>query len=192
MEALAALLQPRTGTPQEWNEAYSRLVDYLRAHRISERLRVGVLAVRILNKAAKAHEDEPNEKPVTITMREAQRMIDLWFAGTIDAPEGLPQNRLGSLGRVAFLLSDGPRSKAALFLEDEVPSDFRAALRTWSVRAGPNLEVSSMVPRSIDLGLVPEVADETWTTLENRPVIRMLLLWAIFLSALLGVVLLYL
>jgi hypothetical protein len=42
-----------------------------------------------------------------------------------------------------------------------------------------------MAPRDIDLGLVPEVAEDTWEGLERRPFVRALLLWAIFSLAML-------
>jgi hypothetical protein len=49
------------------------------------------------------------------------------------------------------------------------------------------MTVSSMVPRDIDLGPITEAAGETLERMEKWPLLRMVLLWALFLGALFGI-----
>jgi hypothetical protein len=49
------------------------------------------------------------------------------------------------------------------------------------------MAVSSMVPRPIDLGLIPEAAGETLEQIEKWPILRTLLLWLVFVAALAGI-----
>jgi hypothetical protein len=52
------------------------------------------------------------------------------------------------------------------------------------MRAGPELQISNMVPRPIDLGLLPELADDTLDALNRMPLIKALVGWLIFLAIL--------
>jgi hypothetical protein len=53
-----------------------------------------------------------------------------------------------------------------------------------SMEAGPDMAVSSMVPRPIDLGAISEAAGETLETFERWPILRTVLLWIFFLTSL--------
>jgi hypothetical protein len=60
-------------------------------------------------------------------------------------------------------------------------------MRAGAIQAGPDMAVSSMVPRPIDLGLIPEAAGETMERIERWPMLRTLLLWLVFAGALGGI-----
>jgi len=60
-------------------------------------------------------------------------------------------------------------------------------MKQSSLRAGPDLAVSSMVPREIDLGAITEAAGQTLERIEGLPVLRVVLLWVVFLAVLLAV-----
>ncbi len=60
-------------------------------------------------------------------------------------------------------------------------------MRASSIEAGPDMSVSSMVPREIDLGLITEAAGDTLERIEKWPLLRLVLLWALFLGALFGI-----
>jgi hypothetical protein len=60
-------------------------------------------------------------------------------------------------------------------------------MRTSHLNAGPDLAVSSMVPRPIDLGRITEAAGETLERFERWPILRALLLWMLFAAALAGI-----
>lgn len=176
--------RPRTGSLEAWNAAYVRVEDYLRAHRIHNRLHQSRLILEILVRAAQRHEQNPSLDPTRLAAEETEALMDAWFAEVLDHRD-LPHDRIATEGRVALLLSDGPRKWPYAFLDrDQVPPDFVKAMRAGSVVAGPDLAVSSMVPRPIDLGTISEVAGDAMERIEKWPILRTLLLWLLFGGAL--------
>lgn len=187
LESLGGALvtfRPRTGTLDEWNDAYARVEDYLRAHRIHNRLHQSRLILRILERAARRHEENPRLNPTTLAAEEAGRMMDAWF-GAILRDQHLSSDRTAVAGRVALLLTDGPQKNPYAFLnEEQMPPEFVQAMRQSSIEAGPDLAVSNMVPRPIDLGPITAVAGETIERFEKWPLLRTLFLWLVFTAAL--------
>ena len=184
---LPEAFRPKTGTMESWNSAYVRVEDYLRAHRIHNRLHQSRLIQKILERAAKRHAEHPALDPTTVAAEETEALMDAWFAEVLDQ-KGLPHDRLAIDGRVALLLSDGPERWPYAFLDERhIPGDFAEAMRSRNLEAGPDLAVSSMVPRPIDLGRITEAAGETLERFEEWPVLRALLLWVVFASALAGI-----
>jgi hypothetical protein len=183
----AADFRPRTGTMEEWNSAYVRVEDYLRAHRIHNRLHQSRLIQQILERAAHRHEAEPRRSPTALAAEETESMMDHWFADMLDL-RGQPHERIAIDGRLALLLCDGPQKWPYAFLDEQhTPGEFEQAMRAGAIQAGPDMAVSSMVPRPIDLGLIPEAAGETMERIERWPMLRTLLLWLVFASALGGI-----
>lgn len=179
--------QPRMGTLEAWNAAYVRVEDYLRAHRIHNRLHQSRLIIRILERAARRHEADPTLDPTTLAAEEAERMMDAWF-GEVLGEKDLPHDRIAVTGRLALLLTDGAEKNPYAFLDGErIPPEFARAMQQSSIEAGPDLAVSSMVPRPIDLGRITEAAGETIERFEKWPVLRTLALWALFVAALAGI-----
>jgi hypothetical protein len=179
--------QPKTGTLEAWNAAYVRVEDYLRAHRIHNRLHQSRLILRILERAARRHEENPGLDPTTLAAEEAERMMDAWF-GEVLGEKDLPHDRIAVTGRVALLLTDGAEKNPYAFLDEErIPPEFARALQQSSIEAGPDLAVSSMVPRPIDLGPITAVAGETIERFEKWPLLRALVLWALFVATLAGI-----
>lgn len=176
--------QPKTGTMDDWNAAYVRVEDYLRAHRIHNRLHQSRLIQQILERAARRHEGNPFTSPTALAAEETEAIMDVWFAEMLDQ-QGQPHDRIAIDGRVALLLSDGPQRWPYAFLDQRrIPPDFAQAMRAGVMQAGPDMEISSMVPRPIDLGPIPEAAGETMERIERWPLMRTLLLWALFAAAL--------
>ena len=172
--------RPRTGTMDAWNAAYVRVEDSLRAHRIHNRLHQSRLILKILERAARRHEANPTLDPTTLAAEETEATIDLWFADVLDV-RGQPHERIAVDGRVALLLCDGPQKWPYAFLDERsVPEDFSKAMRAGVIDAGPDMAVSSMVPRPIDLGPITEAAGETLEQFEKWPILRALLLWLAF------------
>lgn len=172
--------QPRTGTLDQWNAAYVRVEDYLRAHRIHNRLHQSRVIERVLECAALRHEADARLDPVTLAAEETARIMQAWFAQQI-GDTGRPPERLAAQARVAMLLSDLPSRWPYTFLDMErTPSEARVAMEKSALQAGPDMAVSAMVPREIDLGVLPEAAGDTLETLERWPIIRLLLLWTLF------------
>ena len=114
-------------------------------------------------------------------------MMEAWF-GEVLGEKDLPTERIAVTGRLALLLTDGAEKNPYAFLDEErIPPEFARALQQSSLEAGPDLAVSSMVPRPIDLGPITEAAGETLERMEEWPVLRTLALWALFLAALAGI-----
>ncbi len=179
--------RPRTGTMDEWNAAYVRVEDYLRAHRIHNRLHQSRLIQQVLARAAARHEAEPARSPTVLAAEETEAMMDQWFAEVLEV-RGQPHERIAVDGRLGLLLSDGPQRWPYAFLDHrEVPPEFGAALRAGVIQGGPDMAVSSMVPRPIDLGPIPEVAGETFERIERWPLLRAAVLWLVFAGALAGI-----
>ncbi|HEY1109407.1 MAG TPA: hypothetical protein VGE76_12260 [Opitutaceae bacterium] len=176
--------RPVTGTMEQWNAAYVRVEDYLRAHRIHNRLHQSRLIQQVLERAARRHEANPALSPTALAAEEIEAEMDSWFADMLENP-GQPHERIAIDGRLALLLCDGPQKWPYTFLDQkEVPLDFAQAMRERVIEAGPDMAVSSMVPRPIDLGALPEAAGETMETIERFPLVRTLLLWLLFAGAL--------
>lgn len=176
--------RPRTGTMDQWNAAYVRVEDYLRAHRIHNRLHQSRLILQVLERAARRHEENPAASPTALAAEEIEATMDHWFSDLLDRP-GQPHERIAVDGRLALLLCDGPERWPYAFLdEQQIPDEFVEAMRARVIEAGPDMAVSSMVPRPIDLGPIPEAAGETMERIEKFPLVRTLLLWVVFACAL--------
>jgi hypothetical protein len=181
---LPGAFRPRTGTMEEWNAAYVRVEDYLRAHRIHNRLHQSRLIQQVLERAAQRHETNPALIPTILAAEEIEAIMDQWFAEMLDR-EGQPHERIAIDGRLALLLCDGPQKWPYAFLERrQIPAEFAEAMRAGAIEAGPDMAVSSMVPRPIDLGPIPEAAGETIEQIEKWPLVQTLLLWLLFAGAL--------
>ncbi len=177
---LLGAFHPTTGSLEAWNSAYVRVEDYLRAHRIHNRLHSSRLILRILERAAMRHAANPSLDPTTLAAEETEAMMDRWFAEILEERDQ-PHERIAVDGRVALLLCDGPQKWPYAFLEDrQVPEDFVQAMREGALAAGPDMAVSSMVPRPIDLGPIPEAAGETLERFERLPMLRTVFLWLLF------------
>lgn len=180
----AADFRPRTGTMDEWNDAYVRVEEYLRAHRIHNRLHQSRVIQQVLERAARRHEANPALSPTVLAAAEIQATMNGWFAELLDARDQ-SHDRIATDGRLALLMCDGPQRWPNAFLdEQQVPAELARAMRERVIEAGPDMAVSSMVPRPIDLGPIPEAAGETMERIEKFPVVRTLLLWIVFAAAL--------
>ncbi|MDX2187141.1 MAG: hypothetical protein SFV32_09425 [Opitutaceae bacterium] len=185
IEVPLSSFRPRTGTMEAWNAAYVRVEDYLRAHRIHNRLHQSRIIQLVLERAARRHEADPSLEPTTLAAQEMDALMDEWFAQVIGANSEVTKDRVAIAGRVALLLSEGPQKWPFSFMDPaNVPDDFRKAMQTSSMVAGPNMNVSSMVPREIDLGALSEAAGETLERFEKWPLLRTLALWLVFTGTL--------
>ena len=179
--------RPSTGSMEAWNAAYVRVEDYLRAHRVHNRLHQSRLIQEILERAARRHLAQPETHPTTWAAEETEALMDAWF-GAVLSSQNVPPERRAIEGRVALMLCDGSEKWPYAFLDDkDIPADFRAALEASSMQAGPDMVVSSMVPRPIDLGPITEAAGDTLERFERWPILRALLLWLMFAGALAGI-----
>jgi hypothetical protein len=178
MDQLQIDFSPPTGNDAEWNDAYARLADYFRAHRIHSRLHRTWLILETLKRAAVTHGKHPEQSPTAVAIHEARRMHRDWLRGII-GDLNVPEGRLDANGRLAFLLCDGPNEYPDFFLNSsDAPLEMLAAMRAPIQQSGPDLAVSSMVPRPIDLGALPDIAEETSGFFDRHPWARYTILAA--------------
>lgn len=179
MDALTAFV-PTWGTPEEWNEAYEKVENYLRAFRVESRLHRARLIQKVLQHVADRPPPTDGTPLTTLATRELQSMIEEWLAKLTQEPSSTDVQ-----GRLGLLLCDGQTRWPYCFLEpDRVPEEMVVKMRKAILRAGPDLAVSNMVPREIDLGLLPDLAGDALETFHRQPVIRAVILWTIVLGAL--------
>src|SRR5690606_14249237 len=175
------------GLDPAWDEAFLRVESYLRAHQIESRLVLNRLTVEIIRAAREsaATGAAAGIDPVGLAMREAERRTTAWFTRVLGDAADPEDERLGTRGRVALVMADVPARWPPHFLaETPPPPDLVDAMRAAYLEAGPELELSRMVPRPIDFGPIANVADEAWKTFARWPVLRVVFLWLLFVGVL--------
>ena len=168
---------------EAWNAAYVRVEEYLRAHRVYNRLHATRLTVKILERAAAKHERNPARDPVVLAAEEMQTMMAEWFGRvvrSVDLPHGSPT----IAGRLALLLAHAPERWPCAFLTEELPPDLHRAFEHTAIFAGPDMTVTSMIPQPIDLGPITDAADDALEQLSRWPLLRTVALWVLFLGVL--------
>jgi hypothetical protein len=178
MDALTPFV-PAWGTAEEWNDAYEKVENYLRAFRVESRLHRARLIQRVLQRIADRGQPADGTPLTTLAIQEVQAMIQEWFGKLMQEPSSDAQGRLG------LLLCDGQTRWPYCFLEpDRVPEEMVAKMQKAMLRAGPDLAVSNMVPREIDLGMMSEFVGDALETFQTKPLIRAAILWAFLLGLL--------
>jgi hypothetical protein len=135
-------ISPKTGSELEWNAAYCRLEDYLRALHVSNKVHQTQIILRLLQRAAARQELNPDLCPTVLAMAELRAAMDRWFAEFLP-----PHERVSEVGFLSLLASAVPEKWPAAFLAKEIPDDCQRALQENEVRAVPDLQVTSMVPQ---------------------------------------------
>lgn len=172
MEAVNIQFAPATGTEEEWNEAYARLADYFRSYQLHNRIRRTQLILETLRRAADAHRLDPTRTPTAHSIEQARVMMREWLA-VIYSDMNLNESQLEAAGRLGFHLSGGPSRWPNFFLDKEnLPKDMTEAMRSAVRTSGPGMQVSKMTPRDMDLGIVSEVAEDTFDRLGRHPILR--------------------
>jgi hypothetical protein len=106
-------------------------------------------------------------------------MLKEWL-GAIYSDMNLNESQLEAAGRLGFHLSGGPARWPNFFLDkNNLSEDMMEAMRSAVRTSGPGMQVSKMTPRDIDLGIVSEVAEDTFDTLGRHPILRYTILISI-------------
>ncbi|TAN37473.1 MAG: hypothetical protein EPN23_05640 [Verrucomicrobia bacterium] len=174
----------------EWDEAFEKVENYLRACRVASRLHRARLTALILQRAIerRAATFQALEKPAlaTLAIEEARELIALWLANLLPG-QATEQPFTLAEGFLALYLCDAPMRWPGAFLNpQQAPPDLADTLRSRLVKTGPELEVSSMVPRPMDFGLLPDLAGSAMDTFERLPILRTLLAWLLYAAVLIG------
>ncbi|MCD6048703.1 MAG: hypothetical protein K0Q55_106 [Verrucomicrobia bacterium] len=150
---------PQTGSESEWNAAYYRLEDYFRSLHVFNKVHQSQLILRLLQAAAAKHAVNPDQNPTTLAMEEAHAATDRWFRQVLEY-----EDQFSRQGRLSLFITDGMERWPTVFLTEEVPPDYQRAMQESRVQSGPDLQVSSMVPRPLDDSPLVEIElPESWT-----------------------------
>ncbi len=160
---------------EEWNAAYVKVENYFHALRIRNKPLLGQLVLRVLERAQARVTTEPARSATEIAAEEMDRLVTEWFAAVLQtSPTGTDQF-LSTRGRLALLLADMPGKWQDQFLRPGPwPEEFVEAMRETFFRAGPDFQLSKMVPRPLDLGPITALSN-----LGKVPYLRMAVAWAL-------------
>jgi hypothetical protein len=165
---------------EEWNAAYVKVESYFQALRIRNRVLLGELVQKVLDRAMKRAPAEPQRSTTELATEEMDLVVTEWFANVLERiPTGV-EHVLNTRGRLALLLADMPGKWQDQFLsQGPWPKEFVDAMQEAYLRAGPDFQLSQMTPRPLDLGPIT-----TLTNLGNLPIKKMLIIWCAFFAVL--------
>jgi hypothetical protein len=182
--ALTGVSGQLAGRPlEEWNAAYTKVENYFHAMRVRNRVLLGQLVLRVLDRAMKRAPAELDRSATQIAAEEMDHFVTEWFAEVLQSPATNADQTLSTRGRLALLLADMPGRWQEQFLRPGPwPEEFTTAMREAFLRAGPDFQLSKMTPRPLDLGPIT-----TLTSLGKMPYFRMVLVWTLFALLLIAV-----
>jgi hypothetical protein len=168
---------------EEWNAAYVKVENYFHALRIRNKPLLGDIVLRVLQRAQQRAPHEPLRNATELAAEEMDRVVTEWFAEVLQTSPVGSEHTLSTRGRLALLLADMPGKWQDQFLRPGPwPKEFVEAMRESYFRAGPDFQLSQMVPRPLDLGPVGRL-----TNLGNLPYVRMTLAWVLLALILVGI-----
>ena len=174
---MASMSEPVRGHDEAWNQAYDRLLNFLRTFQLGEHAHVSELALTIFRQAKDLHRQDPSRDPTVVTLGLAQENLAHWLATNLDQENKSPSYVLPT-GYIAVLLSRVNRTAPATFLDGPLPEELRQALRETLIVTGPGLNVSSMTPRHLDFGPMLQFAQQTWHRWDTKELLIAILFWA--------------
>ncbi|MGA2802484.1 MAG: hypothetical protein ABSE97_08990 [Verrucomicrobiota bacterium] len=180
MNGIGALTDPSghlAGRPlEEWNAAYEKVENYFHALRVRNKVLLGQLVLRVLERAMRRAPAEPNHSATQLAAEEMDRLVIEWFAAVLQESSVNADQMLTTRGRLALLLADMPGRWQDQFLRPGPwPEEFVGAMRETYLRAGPDFQLSKMTPRPFDLGPIT-----TLTNFSRIPYLKMALSWILF------------
>ena len=159
-----------------WNQAHDRLQDFLHTFALGDHAQVSRLTLKLLDQARELHRQDASLDPVSLTMTQAQKQAEEWFASNLEM-RNQPPSELLAAGYVALLLSRAFRTAPEAFLTSPLPENLKESMRQTLLVTGPDLNISSMTPRPIDYGPMLDLARKTWHRWNAREIIIALLFW---------------
>ncbi|HEX8296712.1 MAG TPA: hypothetical protein VF593_10450 [Chthoniobacteraceae bacterium] len=182
--SLESTLGSRTATPgyiagrplEEWNAAYAKVESYFNALRVRNKLLLGQLVSRVLDRAIRRAAMDPNTPTMMLAGEEMDRLVTEWYAEVLEEPAEGANTHLPTRGRLALLIADMPGKWQDQFLRPGPwPEEFVRAMRESFLHAGPDFQLAQMSPRPIDLGAITTLAN-----LGNLPYFRIIFIWLLF------------
>ncbi|MCZ6674967.1 MAG: hypothetical protein O7C75_18710 [Verrucomicrobia bacterium] len=164
---------------EAWDDAFEKVENYLRAHRFQSKVLLAEFVPEILARAHEKYRLDPSQDPVKLASREADLKLEGWFEELISDSVDFGVST-GARGRLALLLMDAPTRWPQYMLRprSELPDEFVEEFCRSYLKAGPDMDPTHMLPRPIDLGPIPQMAESTLNNLARWPWIPSLLLWS--------------
>jgi hypothetical protein len=169
----------------ERDDAFEKVENYLRACRVASRLHRARLAALLLQHAIRRRQEGAAAPLATLAIQEARTRMEEWMNTAFNRRDDQPPVSAAQ-SFLALYLCDGYFRWPNAFLDAAAPPELVDALRSGIVRAGPELQVSHMVPRAMDYGLLPELAGDAMEKLETAPLLKAAIIWAMILALMLG------
>jgi hypothetical protein len=161
---------------EDWNAAYVKVENYFHALRVRNKLLLGQLVQRVIDRAMNRAPAEPARSATQLAAEEMDHLVTEWFGEVLQSPSSKADQTLSTRGRLALLLADMPGRWQEQFLRPGPwPEEFTTAMREAFLRAGPDFQLSKMTPRPLDLGPIT-----TLSNLGKLPYVRMTLAWTGF------------
>jgi hypothetical protein len=141
-------------TDPAWDEAFSRVESYLRAHHLESRVLLNQVVTEIIAEARTREFTHPASEPVAIAMQLTHARIGAWFARAIGESDWANE-RDRAHGRLALVIANLPGRWSNHFLSTEsVPPELAAAMAAVQFQPGPELRFSNMPPATLEFGFV--------------------------------------
>lgn len=161
---------------EEWNAAYTKVESYFHALRVRNKVLLGQLVLRVLERALHRAEKETHVHATQLAAEEMDRVVTEWFAEVLQEPPTNTSQSLSTRGRLALLLADMPGKWQDQFLRPGPwPEEFLSAMRKTYLQAGPDFQLSQMAPRPLDLGPITTIS-----SLGRLPYAKMVTIWVLF------------
>jgi len=159
-----------------WNEAYERVRNFLETFALGDHTQAPRLALKLVDRAREIHRDDPSKHPTTLAMEQAHHLMAEWLAANLETSER-PTSQTFASGYIALLLGQSLRITPDSFLVTPLAPPLRQALRESLLVTGPDLEISSMSPRSFDYGPMLNLARQTWHKWDARAIVVAIAFW---------------
>ena len=164
-----------------WDEAFSRVESYLRAHHLDGRVHLNRLVTEIIQDAHRQLRRNPDEEPVRAAMHAAHARIGAWFA-RVGSLDDWADESVRVRGRLALVLADLPGHGSHCFLsEDTALPSFAAALAADGFQPGPELRFSNMPPATLEFGF-DEPGDVIAIKQRGWPFVRAAAVWLLIIG----------
>ena len=168
---------------EEWNTAYAKVESYFNALRIRNKVLLGRLVIRVLNRAMRRARGEPNRPITELAAEEMDAVVTEWFGQVLQQTPVGTEHTLSTRGRLALVLADMPDKWQDQFLRPGPwPEEFVNGMRETYLHAGPNFQLYRMTPRPLDLGPISAL-----TEMSRLPYAKMVAIWVLFALLLVGI-----
>jgi hypothetical protein len=167
----------------EWDAAYQRVENYLRALQIRNRPVLNHLVQQILERSLGRIRDGETRTPLEVAGEEMMHELERWMRLATPVEADMSENAVLLRGRMALLMSRLSPERQALILTEPIEDEvFHEEMQRAYNLAGPNFKHLTMKPRPLDYGVPGWAASHALRGLARVPLLRLILAWGILFS----------